>query len=160
MKGRKPIPVADKLIRGNPGKRSLATIVPAPRGGDLICPRHVAEDERARSYWDMYLANAAPGHLAPIDAPLLARLCMALARVDEAEEQMGRHMLVKAPKSGLPIQSPLLGIINRQTDIAKQLAMVLALPPAERNRLGIHGDDGATQKDPAEEFFATLATTR
>jgi len=60
-------------------------------------------------------------------------------------------MVIKAPNTGLPIQSPLMAIINRQTDIAKQLAIVLALPPAERNRLGIHGDGRA--EDPAEEFF-------
>jgi hypothetical protein len=40
--------VADKLIRGNPGKRGLTTLVPPPKAGALDCPAHVAEDERAR----------------------------------------------------------------------------------------------------------------
>ena len=39
---------------------------------------------RAAAYWGMYLASTAPGHLAPLDAPLLARLCLALAYADEA----------------------------------------------------------------------------
>src|SRR5205814_9764904 len=65
-----------------------------------------------------YLGNVAPGHLAPIDSPLLARLCMTLARIDEAEVAMGANMLVKAPNTNLPIQSPFLSIINRQTELA------------------------------------------
>jgi hypothetical protein len=152
VRGNRPKPVADKRIRGNPGNRALTTIVPAPRGGAIICPVHVAANQTAQAYWDMYLANAAPGHLAPMDAPLLARLCMSLARVDEAERLMGANMLVKAPNTGLPIQSPYLAIINRQTEIARKLASELALPPAQRNRLGIHDGDGVTD-DPAEKYF-------
>jgi phage terminase small subunit len=153
IRGNRPKPVADKLIRGNPGNRPLTTIVPAPRDGAILCPVHLAANETAKGYWDMYLANAAPGHLAPLDAPLLTRLCMALARVDEAERLMGANMLVKAPNTGLPIQSPFLAIINRQTEIARKLASELALPPAQRNRLGIH-DGGAAADDPAERYFA------
>ena len=77
---------------------------------------------------------------------------MSLARVDEAERLMGANMLVKAPNTGLPIQSPLLAIINRQTEIARKLASELALPPAQRNRLGIHDGDAA-RDDPAEQYF-------
>ena len=152
IRGNRPKPVADKKVRGNPGNRALTTIVPAPRGGAIICPLHVAANETAKAYWDMYLGNAAPGHLAPLDAPLLARLCMSLARVDEAERLMGANMLVKAPNTGLPIQSPFLAIINRQTEIARKLASELALPPAQRNRLGIH-DGGGAADDPAEQYF-------
>jgi hypothetical protein len=152
VRGNKPKPVADKLIRGNPGNRPLTTMVPAPRSGAMMCPLQVAKNAIAKTYWDMYLENAAPGHLAPLDAPLLARLCMCLARIDEAETAMGSNMLVKMPNSPTPQQSPLLGIINRQTEIARKLASELALPPAQRNRLGIH-EGGAAADDPAEQYF-------
>ena len=94
----------------------------------------------------MYLANAAPGHLTPLDAPLLARLCVALAYADEANERIdAAGMLVKAPHTGLPIQSPYLPVLNRQTDIARKLAAELAIPPAQRNRIGPNVlDDGPT----------------
>lgn len=150
-RGRKPATAADKKLRGNPGKRPIRTLVPVPPHGVVICPSHVAENPRAKTYWDMYLANAAPGHLAPIDAPLLARLCMCLARADEAEILMAQNMLVKAPNTGLPIQSPFMAIINRQTEIAVKIAANLALPPAERNRMGIHGAED--NEDPDEVFF-------
>jgi len=149
--GRKPKTVAEKMLLGNPGKRPLKTLVPAPRRGTLICPVSVANNERAQVYWEMYLDNAAPGHLAPIDAPLLARLCLALAYADEATDKMhSSGMLVKAPNTGLPIQSPYMAIINRQTEIARKVAAELALPPAQRNRLGEHSADEA---DPVEHFF-------
>src|SRR3954452_6574508 len=97
MRGRKPKPVAEKGLAGNPGKRSLKTVVGAPQAGDMLCPRSVEGNGRAKGYWDMYLANAAPGHLTPLDAPLLARRCVALAYADEANEKLdATGLLVKA----------------------------------------------------------------
>ena len=142
QRGRKPKPVAAKRASGNPGRRPLTTLVPSPAAGDTLCPQSVQRDERAFAYWQMYLANAAPGHLAPIDSPLLARLCTALAFADEAHakiEELG--LLVKAPNTGLPIQSPYLPVLNRQTEIARKLAAELALQPAQRNRVGPYGSE-------------------
>ena len=94
----------------------------------MLCPQSVARNGRAQAYWNMYLTNAAPGHLTPIDAPLLARLCVALAYADEANEKLEElGLLVKAPHSGLAIQSPYLPVMNRQTEIARKLAAELAL---------------------------------
>src|SRR3954452_18175439 len=136
QRGRKPKPVAAKRAAGNPGRRPLTTLVPSPVQGELLCPTVVQRNPRARSYWAMYLANAAPGHLTPIDAPLLARLCVALAYADEANEKIEElGMLVKAPNTGLPLQSPYFPVLNRQTEIARKLAAELALPPAQRDRV-------------------------
>lgn len=137
-------PIVDKIARGNPGKGRLNPIVPVPKSGPMLCPMAVAENEIAKAYWDLYLNNAAPGHIAPIDGPLLARLCMALARCDAAEAKMGTNLLIlyrpvnarKDDKSQARI-SPLLQIVNEQTNIARQLASELAIPPAQRNRIGI-----------------------
>lgn len=151
LRGRKPTPVAVKKVTGNPGHRPMTTMVPPPRPGDLLCPMNVQNDPRALAYWQMYLANAAPGHLAPIDAPLLARLCKALSRADKAEAEMDQTgLLVKAPNTGLPIQSPLLSIVNGQTRIAAKIAAQLCLAPAERNRLGACDPD---DHDPAAVYF-------
>src|SRR4029453_6267042 len=101
-------------------------------------PLEVRDTPRAAAYWDMYLASTAPGHLASVDAPLLARLCLALAYADEATAQVRvLGLLVKAPNTGLPIQSPWVAIMNRQTEIARKLAAELALPPARRRRSGV-----------------------
>jgi len=153
QRGRKPKSVAAKRAAGNPGKRSLNTLVPAPKAGDVLCPQAVARNERASAYWTMFLANAAPGHLTPIDAPLLGRLCMCLAYADEANEKIEvSGMMVKAPNTGLPIQSPYLAVMNRQTELARKLSAELALPPAQRNRMGPHGvgEGGASAWDALE----------
>src|SRR3954471_10705979 len=136
LRGRKPKSVAEKALAGNPGKRSLETVVDAPRAGDMLCPRSVEGNGRGKGYGEMYLENAAPGPLTPMDAPLLARLCVALAYADEANERLdATGMLVKAPNTGFPIQSPYMAVLNRQTDIARKLAAELALPPAQRDRV-------------------------
>lgn len=151
LRGRKPKTIADKIVEGNPGKRPLTTMVPAPRQGEMICPRSVMNNARALAYWNMYLSNAAPGHLAPIDAPLIARMCLCWAMADQAYEDMEKTgMLVKAPNTGLPIQSPYMAIVNRQTEIGRKLAAELCLPPAQRNRLGVHD---APEDDPTNHFF-------
>jgi hypothetical protein len=117
QRGRKPKSIATKVAAGNPGKRPLTTLVPAPKAGDMLCPQAVARSERALAYWAMFLSNAAPGHLSPIDAPLLGRLCMCLAYADEANEKIEvTGMMVKAPNTGMPIQSPYLAVMNRQTE--------------------------------------------
>ncbi len=46
-------------------------------------------------------------------------------------------LLVKAPDTGLPVQSPWLAIVNRRTEIARKLAADLVLPPAQRHRAGM-----------------------
>jgi P27 family predicted phage terminase small subunit len=108
----------------------------------MMCPQSVQRNQRAQAYWNMYLANAAPGHLTTIDAPLLARLCVALAYADEATEKIETTgLMVRAPNTGVPVQSPYLAVLNRQTEIARKLAAELALPPAQRNRVGPYDQD-------------------
>lgn len=151
MPGKKPKTVAQKRVEGNMGKRALTTMVPKPRGGALVCPTAVMKNERALVYWDLYTGTAAPGHLAPLDAPLLARMCLCFALADEAwDDMVASGKLVKAPNTGLPIQSPFLPIWNRQNEIALKICSALCLPPAERNRLGAVDDD---DDDPTAHFF-------
>ena len=51
QRGRKPKPVAAKIAAGNPGKRPLTTLVPAPAAGDMLCPQAVQRNARAFAYW-------------------------------------------------------------------------------------------------------------
>ena len=56
-------------------------------------------------------------------------------------------LLVKAPTAGLPIRSPWLAIMSRQTEIARKLAAEPALPPAQRSRAGMGPPPGTTLPD-------------
>jgi phage terminase small subunit len=135
-------------------------VVPEPLRGAFTCPKSVSNNPRALHYWNHTLANVHPDHLAPIDGPLLARYCLALAFADEATERLQEtSMLVKAPNTGLPIQSPYLPVINRQTDIARKLAAELALPPAARSRTK-SGDGGAALPAARESEFDAYLRAR
>ena len=69
---------------------------------------------------------------------MLTWLGVVLAYADEATAQVqAAGLLVKAPNSGLPIQSPWVAIMNRKTEIARKPAAELALPPAQRGRAGL-----------------------
>ncbi len=153
QRGRKPKSVADKAVRGNPGKRALTTAVPKPPDGPLMIPLRVANNPVALVYWNNYVENSAPGHLSPLDVPLLSLLCTTLARVDHAEQAMNDALIIRAPISGAPIQSPWLAIINKGTELARKLAAELSLSPAQRNRLGIHGGGGGGADDPNDAYF-------
>jgi hypothetical protein len=61
-------------------------------------------------------------------------------------------MLVKAPKTKLPIQSPWVAIMNRQTEIARKLAAELALPPAQRSRAAMAPPPGSAPLDGKPDF--------
>jgi hypothetical protein len=56
-------------------------------------------------------------------------------------------LLLKAPNTALPIQSPWVAIMNRQTEIARKLAAELALPPAQRNRAALAVRDTVPPND-------------
>ena len=61
-------------------------------------------------------------------------------------------LLVMAPNTGLPIQSPWLAVMNRQTEIARKLAAELALPPAQRSRAGLAPPCDAVRADDGWSF--------
>jgi hypothetical protein len=78
----------------------------------------------------------------------MARLCHVLAHASEAAAQVQAvGLLVKVPHTKLPIQSPWVAIMNRQTEIARKRAAELALPPAERSRAGMGPPPGAALPD-------------
>jgi phage terminase small subunit len=149
--GRPPKSPAERKVSGRVSKRPLTTAVPPPPDGAMVCPDVVMTNPRARAYWDHTLSSVAPGHLAPVDAPLLARYCLALARADEAEIALAANGLVVAgPNTGFLVQSPWLAIVNRQSEMARKLAAELCLPPAQRNRVGVHRP---RSDDPAAQYF-------
>ena len=153
-RGRKPQTIATRRLLGNPGKRSLTAAIPEPKQGTLICPKAVTDNERAFAYWTHALANVHEAHLAPIDGPLLARYCIALALADEATEKLGSSLLVLAPNTKVPMQSPYLSIVNRQVELARKLAAELGLPPTARARvLSGLGLKRRVPGDPAEQYF-------
>lgn len=135
MKGPKYKPTLLKKINGNPGKRPLPRNEPKPKGKLNEPPAWFSETQRES--WAYALKHAPPGMLAKIDRGALVVWVIAEDLHRQAAIEQGRlgQLLVKAPNTGLPIQSPHLPIINKQAQIMLKAAEQLGFTPAARPRL-------------------------
>ncbi len=154
MRGRKPKTAVEKKASGNPGKRKLPTPEDVAVPGDMVCPFPLvthgdalmlsfedALNERSRVYWEVYLENTTPGHLAPVDAPLLANLCRNLALADLCLTEVSRDGLTIKGARGAA-RHPSLMSYKGAMDTAAKIATQLGLTVAERNRVGGSGKSG------------------
>src|ERR1039457_633227 len=97
LRGAKPHPTVLKKIRATRKRADQPlgrTVVPAPPAGQIVCPPAVLKSPAAKRLWDLYTTKTAPGHLAPVDAPLLARAVLTGARVEAAERAMSERVII------------------------------------------------------------------
>lgn len=139
MRGRKPVPTHLKLIRGNPGKRRLNENEPIPEGDLNAPPTWMSKSQRAG--WRYAIANAPPGLLKRLDRSVLSAWVVAEDLHRTASQMLDKHgLLIKAPNTGLPIQSPYLPVANRQATIMLKAAEQLGFSPGSRSRVQIESD--------------------
>jgi phage terminase small subunit len=90
VKGRKPIPTALKIARGNPGQRRISDDEPQPAPAcDLSVPEILQGDPGAAAEW----ARTAPrlqrlGLLTEVDLDALTLYCATFARWKTAEREI------------------------------------------------------------------------
>jgi P27 family predicted phage terminase small subunit len=131
---RRPIPTALKIIRGNPGKRKLNQHEPKPVGDLAGPPEHF--DAEMADVWNYAITNAPPGLLKKIDSAILETWCTAHVLHRRAAREVSKFgMLMKAPVTGLPIQSPFLPVVNKQALIMMRACDHLGFSPASRTRI-------------------------
>jgi P27 family predicted phage terminase small subunit len=136
MRGRKPVPTYLKVIRGNPGKRPLNEHEPKPIGDLNEPPTWMSKSQRAG--WRYAIQHAPPGLLKKLDRSVLTAWVVAEDLHRKASEMLEQHgLLIKAPNSGLPIQSPYLPVVNRQASIMLKAVEQLGFSPASRSRVQI-----------------------
>lgn len=146
MRGRKPKPTALKLIAGNPGKRALNAHEPQPRTDLAALPAWLTERQQAT--WREVVELSPPGLLKDVDASVFAVWVVAFDLYQEASEKLARTgMLIKAPNTGVPMQSPYLAIVNRQAQIMLKAAAEMGFTPASRSRVVVKRDASAAD-DP------------
>jgi len=139
MRGRKPKPTALKLIAGNPGKRALNAHEPQPRADLAASPAWLTERQQAT--WREVVELSPPGLLKDVDASVFAVWVVAFDLYQEASEKLARTgMLIKAPNTGVPMQSPYLAIVNRQAQIMLKAAAEMGFTPASRSRVVVKRD--------------------
>ena len=136
MRGRKPTPTALKLLRGNPGKRSLPEDEPHPDPDIPEPPDNLSRD--ARIEWERVTPILYDlGLLTTIDRAALVGYCVAWGRWMEAEDELRKYgAVVKAP-SGYPVQSPFLAVANRAMKQVKEFAAEFGMSPSARTRVAV-----------------------
>ena len=129
-----PIPTHLKLIRGNPGRRPINKREPQPAGELQDAPEWLTEGQKIG--WRYAIEHAPRGLLKRLDSAVLTIWVIAQDTHQQAAEKLAQHgMLIKAPITGLPIQSPYLPIVNKQAQIMLKAAAEMGFTPASRSRV-------------------------
>lgn len=133
MRGRKPIPTALRLVKGNAGHRKAIpppATSPKPPGR----PAHLSV-EAAKEWDDLAPQLHEAGLLSTIDKAALAAYCQAYGRWVEAELALQEHgVLVKSP-NGFPMVSPYLTVANKALDQMSRLLVEFGMSPSSRSRV-------------------------
>jgi P27 family predicted phage terminase small subunit len=138
MRGRKPTPTPLKELHGS--NKPTNPNEPVPEGAltdapELDCPEHFSDEQRA--VWLQAIENSPPGMLKRVDAVALE--CWVVAHVlhRQAVRAQSRTSLLhrQGGQNSLPVQSPLIGLINKQALIMAKYAAELGFTPVSRPRI-------------------------
>jgi P27 family predicted phage terminase small subunit len=135
LSGRKPTPTALKILKGNPGHRSLNENEPQPTGVPT-CPDHL--DAIATEEWNrISIELVSLGLLTSVDRAALAAYCAAYGRWADAEINIQKYGTVIKTKNGNAIPNPYVGIANRGMDLMHKFLVEFGLTPSSRSRLSV-----------------------
>ena len=113
MAGRKPLPTTVKKIKGTLQRCRTNLREPKPEGDLVEPPEYMSEG--AKSAWRYALECAPPHLLRRLDMSVLEVWACAADLYRKAQAGIGKTgLLVKAPNTGVPMQSPYLAIANKQ----------------------------------------------
>lgn len=152
MRGRKPKPTWLKVVAGNPGKRELNDAEPVPVG-ELTDPPEWMTDSQ-KDGWRYAIASAPPGLLKRLDRSVLVMFVVAEDLHKEAAQKVAEYgAVIKAPHSGIPMQSPYLAIMNKQAAIMVKAASEMGFSPSSRSRVKVDsGGKGRSKFDGLKEL--------
>lgn len=134
MAGRKPLPTTVKKLKGTLQKCRTNPNEPQPKGDLVEPPEYMADG--AKSAW-RYAIDCAPPHLLRrLDMSVLEVWACAADLYRKAQAGIGKTgLLIKAPSTGVPMQSPYLAIANKQAQIMTKAATEMGFTPASRSRI-------------------------
>jgi P27 family predicted phage terminase small subunit len=148
--GRRRKPTHLKLVEGR--QYRLNKNEPIPKGDLVEAPNFLTSEQRAK--WDQAISDAPYGLLKRLDGPALACWVVAYSLYVEAVEALKNGpRIIKSP-NGMPVQSPWVGILNKQALIMQRLSLDLGFSPAARSRVSADFED--QEHDPAERFFGPV----
>ncbi len=149
MRGRKPVPTALKLLRGNPGKRTLNRQEPKPGELAADCPAELVDDV-ARAEWVRSIQPAIRlRQITAADRVLAIAHCQLWATWQSQLTDAARHAhVVAVGKHQHPIPNPARRMANQSLQLLVKVDSELGLTPASRSRISVGGpaEDGEDSK--------------
>lgn len=144
VRGRKPVPTALKLLRGNPGKRAINRWEPTPAPLALDCPEELS-DPAEREEWARTITPAIGiGQIAASDRLLAIAHCVLWAtwRSQLSEASKHPHVVAVGPDKH-PAPNPARMMANKTLQLLVKIEAELGLTPVSRTR--IHAIDRAAE---------------
>ena len=108
--------------------------------GDIGDPPEEFTAEEKKE-WEFVRVNAPARMLATLDRRALMGWCQACVAYDQATAQLKKHGMLIKNSRGMPVKSPLIGIINDQLKHIRVLAEQLGFTPSGRARLQVPRHD-------------------
>jgi len=152
--GTKPTPTALKLIKGNPGKRTINRDEPKPES--KAPPMPAVLDSVGQEHWNYLVSELEKmGTLASSDMGVIAMAACAYSRWYHAEETLNRYIeksdtgYIDAVKtsSGILIQNAVVGISNAAAKALVKYCSELGLTPSSRTRVHIEKPVELTRRE-------------
>jgi len=129
LRGPAPKPTALRLLEGNLGHRPLNLHEPRLAVCEPDVPAHLSRDAK-REWRRIAPILLAMRVLTVADPAQLANVCIALATLSRAQQQLDKSgLLIKTPQ-GFVQANPLLKIVAVQTEIIGRIAREFGLSPA------------------------------
>ena len=133
MRGRKPIPVELKLLRGNPGRKRIKKTIKSDTPISASPPGWF--DELAKKEWVRVVKlYALSGMLTEGDRPMLEQYCIAYSTWRQIMTHAKLTMIKTA--TGYPVINPWIGTATKVMKELKSLASEFGFSPAARSRIG------------------------
>jgi P27 family predicted phage terminase small subunit len=151
MAGRKPKPTILKLIAGNPGKRPINENEPQTKCEIPSCPENlqgVAREEWGRITAELY----SMGLIDRLSRAAIAGYCEHYEQWVEASKNVRKFGTVVKSKSGYPVQSPYLGIMNRALSEMRKFMVEFGMTPSSRSRVSSL-NNGKKADEKEKRFF-------
>jgi P27 family predicted phage terminase small subunit len=144
MRGRKPKPSYLRVLDGQANDKPLNPDEPQP-SGDLDAPP-AWMSEAQRESWRYAIEHAPPGLLKRLDKSVLAVWVVAEALHAEAAQKVAQYGAVVKSRH-LWVQSPYMGIQNKQALIMMRAASEMGFSPTSRTRVRLERDRGSNPFD-------------
>lgn len=146
MGGRKPLPTRIKQIKGTLQPCRTNVHEPIPEGMLVDPPEYMTEG--AKAAWRYAIESAPPTLIKKLDMSVLEVWACAADLYRQAQIGIGKTgLLIKAPNTGVPMQSPYLAIANKQAQIMSRAAVEMGFTPASRSRISLPPGDSDPERD-------------